>query len=87
MKTQLLTFSLTAFLAAGPALGQEGVGTASYEIHDGSPGGATEQPAEKPKADDDLDELRAEAEAAGVDVDRRWGEKRLRDEISKAKKA
>lgn len=51
MKTQLLTISLTALLAAGPALGQESVGTASYEAHDGSPVGATEQPAEKPKAD------------------------------------
>lgn len=35
-------------------------------------------------APDPLDALRAEAEAAGVDVDKRWGEKRLRTEIAKA---
>lgn len=33
-------------------------------------------------ADDGLDALRAEAEAAGVRVDRRWGETRLREEIA-----
>jgi hypothetical protein len=31
-----------------------------------------------------LDELRAEAEALGVKVDRRWGDKRLLAEIAKA---
>ncbi len=36
------------------------------------------------QAPDDLDALRAEAEAAGVDVDRRWGEARLRREITSA---
>ena len=34
---------------------------------------------------DDLDGLRKEAEALGVDVDGRWGEKRLRAEIQKAR--
>lgn len=32
----------------------------------------------------DLDALRAEAEAAGIDVDGRWGETRLRVEIARA---
>lgn len=32
----------------------------------------------------DMDALRAEAEAAGVSVDRRWGEARLRQEIASA---
>jgi hypothetical protein len=31
-----------------------------------------------------LDELRAEAEALGIKVDRRWGDKRLLAEIAKA---
>jgi hypothetical protein len=35
-----------------------------------------------PPADDGLDALRAEAEAAGVRVDKRWGEARLRAEIA-----
>jgi len=35
-------------------------------------------------SDDDLDQLRAEAEAAGVKVDKRWGADRLRTEIEKA---
>jgi hypothetical protein len=36
--------------------------------------------------DGDLDGLRSEAEAAGVKVDRRWGEDRLRDELAAASK-
>lgn len=43
------------------------------------------KPAPKPKAEDDLDALREEAEKAGVDVDGRWGEARLKAEIAKAK--
>jgi len=41
------------------------------------------------RAPDDavLDTLRAEAEAAGVRVDRRWGEARLREEIASARPA
>jgi len=35
----------------------------------------------------DIEALRAEAEAAGVDVDRRWGEARLRQEIASARPA
>lgn len=35
-------------------------------------------------AGDPLDELRAELEAAGVTVDKRWGEKRLTEELEKA---
>ena len=34
--------------------------------------------------DAELEELRAEAEAAGIDVDRRWGKDRLRREIDVA---
>ena len=33
---------------------------------------------------DPIDALRKEAEAIGIDVDGRWGEKRLRAEIAKA---
>lgn len=33
---------------------------------------------------DELDALRKQAESLGIDVDRRWGEKRLRAEIAKA---
>jgi hypothetical protein len=37
----------------------------------------------EPAADvDDLDGLRAQAEALGIKVDRRWGADRLRDEIA-----
>lgn len=43
--------------------------------------------AEPVEPEDDLDVLRAEAESLGVDVDGRWGEKRLKQEIGKAKKA
>lgn len=32
-----------------------------------------------------IDALRAEAESLGVEVDRRWGEKRLAEEISKTR--
>lgn len=39
----------------------------------------------QPGPADPLEELRREALAAGVKVDARWGEKRLRDEIAKAK--
>lgn len=35
----------------------------------------------------DLEDLRSEAEALGIEVDGRWGEKRLRTEIDKALKA
>lgn len=35
-------------------------------------------------AGDDVEALRAQAEAAGVKVDKRWGADRLRDEIAKA---
>lgn len=41
-----------------------------------------------PDAEDDaadLDALRAEAEALGIKVDARWKEKRLQEEIAKAK--
>lgn len=39
---------------------------------------------EKHEEVDALDDLRAEAEAAGIKVDRRWGEARLRQEIAAA---
>jgi hypothetical protein len=43
-------------------------------------------PAPEPEADeaDPRDELRAEAASLGIEVDNRWGEKRLREEIDKA---
>lgn len=41
-----------------------------------------DQPADHP---DDIDALRAEAEGLGIDVDKRWGEARLRSEIDKKK--
>jgi hypothetical protein len=46
---------------------------------DGSPGGSL------PASQRGLDELKAEAHALGVKVDRRWGERRLRAEIDAAK--
>jgi hypothetical protein len=50
---------------------------------------ATAAPGEKrdvvAPADDDLDALRAEAEAVGVKVDKRWKADRLREEIEAAK--
>lgn len=42
---------------------------------------AQETPESQP---DSLDTLRSEAESLGVEVDGRWGEKRLRAEIDKA---
>jgi hypothetical protein len=45
---------------------------------DGKPGGS------KPAAERGLDELKAEAIALGITIDRRWGERRLRAEIEKA---
>jgi sRNA-binding protein len=43
-----------------------------------------EQPVE-PQDDSDLEQLRAEAEALGVKVDKRWGADRLRAEIAAAR--
>jgi hypothetical protein len=45
---------------------------------DGAPGGSL------PAAERGLDALKTEAEALGVRVDRRWGEKRLLAEIERA---
>lgn len=45
---------------------------------DGKPGGSLDS------EHDGLNGLRAEAERLGVKVDKRWGEKRLNDEIAKA---
>lgn len=39
----------------------------------------------KPEPEDDIEALREEAQALGVHVDGRWGAKRLRDEIAKAR--
>jgi hypothetical protein len=50
---------------------------------------ASEQAKEAEDEDEyevDLDTLRAEAEAAGVKVDGRWGHDRLREEIAAAEK-
>jgi hypothetical protein len=47
----------------------------------------TDEQAEKSEPDEEaaeLDQLRAEAEAAGVKVDGRWGVDRLREEIAAA---
>jgi hypothetical protein len=43
-----------------------------------------EQPVE-PQDDSELEQLRAEAEALGVKVDKRWGADRLRAEIAAAR--
>lgn len=45
------------------------------------------EPVTPEPAVDDLDALRADAEAAGVDVDKRWGAKRLNAEIAATKAA
>jgi hypothetical protein len=42
------------------------------------------EPAEEPQSEDDLADLRAQAEALGVKVDGRWGADRLRQEIEDA---
>lgn len=39
----------------------------------------------EPEPAEDLDALRAEAEAAGVRIDKRWGADRLREEIESAR--
>lgn len=44
----------------------------------------TEAPEAPVATEADLDALRAQAEALGVKVDRRWGEQRLREEIDAA---
>jgi hypothetical protein len=44
------------------------------------------KPEDKPEADQ-IDALRAKAEALGIAVDRRWGEAKLIAEIAKAKEA
>jgi hypothetical protein len=48
---------------------------------DGAPGGSL------PEEERGLEALQAEAEALGIAVDRRWGEKRLRAEIAKVAEA
>lgn len=45
-----------------------------------------EQPTSEPEAEP-LDDLRAEASDLGVTVDKRWSDKRIREEIDKAKEA
>lgn len=50
------------------------------------PAGGREVP-EPAASEDDIDALREKAESLGVDVDRRWGERRLKDEITKASDA
>lgn len=47
--------------------------------------GAPSEASEPAPAASDVDALRAEAEALGVRVDRRWSAARLADEITKAK--
>ena len=42
------------------------------------------EPGKPQKAADDVDSLRAKAEALGIKIDARWGEKRLAEEIAKA---
>lgn len=37
-----------------------------------------------PEPEDEIEALRAEAEQLGIEVDGRWGEKRLKAEIAKA---
>lgn len=49
-----------------------------------SPEAPTEPPTEPEHEPVDLDGLRQEAEMLGIEVDGRWGEKRLRAEIQKA---
>ena len=46
---------------------------------------AKPEPEPEPKEHDTLESLRQEAEALGIEVDGRWKEARLRDEIAKAK--
>jgi hypothetical protein len=51
------------------------------------PVAAKDTDVEKAVPGDDLDELRDQAKAAGVKVDKRWGAERLQDEIDAAKES
>lgn len=60
---------------------EEVAGDAAHPLdhdRDGAPGGSL------PADERGLDELRSEAKALGIKVDRRWGEARIRAEIDKA---
>ena len=62
-------------------------GQAEHYGDAGTLDGSEDAPAPEPNdppAEDDLDALRADAEAAGVKVDGRWGADRLREEIDHA---
>lgn len=63
-------------------------GVESAEDEDGSGGNGSEgnlDPNDPPG--DDIEDLREEAKALGIEIDGRWGEKRLRAEIDQALKA
>lgn len=65
---------------------ERGVEHGSPSSQAGGTGGAPPAPSVPLDLDavDDLDELRSIAAAAGVDVDKRWHAKRVREEIRKA---
>jgi hypothetical protein len=56
--------------------------SASEPASEPQPAPEPDQPADQPE---DVDQLRVEAEALGIQVDRRWGAARLRQEIDAAR--
>lgn len=58
--------------------------SAEVESATAAPGEKRSVSTVKPQAADELDELRAKAEKAGVKVDKRWGADKLRQEIAAA---
>jgi hypothetical protein len=77
--------ALKAEVAAGqePAAEDDAEDSAAEVTPESAPQ-PDEQPVE-PQDDSDLEQLRAEAEALGVKVDKRWGADRLRAEIAAAR--
>jgi sRNA-binding protein len=78
--------ALKAEVAAGqePAVEDDAEDSDAEVTPKSAPQPDEEQPVE-PQDDSELEQLRAEAEALGVKVDKRWGADRLRAEIAAAR--
>ena len=74
-----------SLIASGQAEHYGDAGAVDDETSGGEPTG--DQTGDEVDPELELDQLRAEAEAAGVKVDGRWGADRLREEIEAAKVA
>jgi hypothetical protein len=73
-----------SLIASGQAEHYGDAGEVDDGDTDAEQGAGEQTPPVDPPAEDDLDALRADAEAAGVKVDKRWGADRLREEIALA---